>query len=243
MSSSLTSVVCSGLIIVVACGALRGQDKPSTGAKPASLRLKDTEVKSLLKQLGAAKESDRDAAIKKLREAGMAVIPDLADVAASGNRHATINAIEILKAHVEGADPEARTAAFAEVRKLSTGSRSEAAVPAKKIVEAHKDLLAEFDAAWRAKLAARAELAAKNPSPPKTAPPKTNRAPMPADPLTALRRQGIEQSIKDAETAIEKIKQLKLPKQLESEQISAVNQALQKLRSQLKELDSAGRKK
>jgi hypothetical protein len=245
VSSYLSTVVCSWLIVLVACVQLLGQDAPATSTKPP-LKLKDAEIKALGEQLGVAKEADREAAKKKLLAAGMAVIPAMGDIAEKGNRTATNNAIEILKSHVEGADPEARMAAFVELRKLATGSRSSAAGPAKKLVEEHKELRAEADAAWRATLEKRKAGRAENPSPPPTSAAKTNPRPMPtapADPATALRRQGIEQSLKDAETAIEKIKKLKLPKQLENEQIAAINQSVQKLRSQLKELDGGGRKK
>jgi len=240
--SSAYSVGVGALLLLAALlSAVHGQESRPKGARPAATGLKDAELKALGKQLGAPKESDREEAKKKMQAAGLAAIETLGDVAATGTNRAKDNAIEILKTHVEGTDAELRLPAFEELRRLSTGSKSSIQVAAKKIVDEYKDLREQSDAARLAARAKRAELresAAANP----TAKPQPLPAP-PADPLTQLRRQAIEQQIKDGEASIEKIRQLKLPKELEAQQIAAVTIALQKLRSQLKELDGAGRKK
>lgn len=142
---------------------------------------------------------------------------------------------------MEGTDAEARQAAFEELRRLSVGTRPAVASAAKKIVQEHPDLKAESDAARQAARENKADRAEKKPAKPKETPQPMSAAP--ADPATALRRQAIEQQIKDGEAAIEKIKKLKLPKEMESQQISAIMLGLQKLRAELKELDKVGRKK
>ena len=241
MSPSFSAFVCSCLIVVVACGNLQGQEAPSKNAKSGASRVKEAEFKTLVEQLGGTKEADREAAMKKLRAAGVAAIPALGDAAAKGNKLATNNAIEILTAHVEGSDEEAQQAAFEELRRLSVGTRPAVAATAKKIVQEHPDLKAASDAARKAAREDRAERAEKKPAKAKEAP-----QPKPAassDPATALRRQAIEQQIKDGEEAIEKIKKLKLPKDMESQQISAITLGLQKLRSELRDLDKGSRKK
>ena len=58
-----------------------------------------------------------------------------------------------------------------------------------------------------------------------------------------MRRESLEQSLKDAEKAIQEIKKLKLPKDLEAQQISAITQSMQNLREQLKKLDAPRRNK
>jgi hypothetical protein len=241
VSSSLSIVLASCLLAGVAFGEARAQEARPTGGKSAAAKAKETELKALAKQLGAPKESDREEAIKKMRAAGVAAMDVLGDAAATGTNRAKENAIEILKGHVEGTNEELRLPAFEELRRLSSTSKSSIQVAAKKIVDEHKDLREQSDAARLAARAKRAEIRENEAAKPTTKP-----QPMPAtpaDPATQLRRQATEQQIKDGETAIAKIKALKLPKDLESQQIAAVNIALQKLRSQLKELDNAGRKK
>ena len=251
MSSSISVLARSCLIVGIASGVmfgrgalvreLLGQESPAKGAKAGAPRMKEAEVKALVEQLGGAKEGERQAAMKKLQAAGVAAIPALGNAAAKGNKHATDNALDILTAHVEGADPEARQAAFVELRRLSVGSRPAVASVAKKVVKDHPDLKAESDAARQAARENRAERAEKSPAKSKDSPQPTPSAP--ADSATALRRQAIEQQIKDGETAIEKIKKLKLSKEMENQQIAAIMQGLQKLRADLKELDKGGRKK
>ena len=242
MPSSISAIACSCWIVLIASSSLPGQEAPTKGAQPTPPRLKEAEVQALVEQLGGAKEADRQAAMKKLQAAGVAAIPALAHAAAKGNKHATNNALEILTAHVAGTDAEARQAAFEELRRLSVGNRPAVAAAARKVVQEHPDLKAVSDAARQAAREQRADRAEK-----KTTRTKETSQPMPAasaDPATALRRQAIEQQIKDGETAIEKIKKLKLPKEIESQQVSAILLGLQKLRAELKELDKkAGRKK
>lgn len=225
------------LLVGVLLSSVQSQESRPK-AKSAAAGLKDAEFKALGKQLGAPQERDREEAKKKMQAAGLAAIETLGDVAATGTNRAKENALEILKTHLEGTKEELRLPAFEELRRLSVGSKSSIQVAAQKIVDEHKDVREQ----WLAKRAEIRERAAANPKPT----PKPQPQPMPAasaDPATQLRRQAIEQQLKDAETAIAKIKQLKLPKDLEAQQISAVNLAVQKLRSQLKELDGAGRKK
>lgn len=237
VSSSLSVVIVMCLFAGMACSEARAQASRPAGAKAAA-GSKEAELKALARQLGAPKESDREEAKKKMQAAGLAAIEVLGDTAATGTNRAKENALEILKTHVEGTKEELRLPAFEELRRLSVASKSSIQVAAKTIVDEHKDLHEQ----WLAKRAEIREKRAANP----TATPTPKPQPMPtasADPATQLRRQAIEQQLKDADAAIAKIKQLKLPKDLESQQISAVNLAVQKLRSQLKELDGAGKKK
>ena len=240
MASYLSVVAPACLMFVLTFSALLAQDAPI--AKTAAPRLSDTEVKALVKQLGTAKETERDVAIKKLRAAGVAVIPAVADAVGRVNKQASENALEILKAHVEGADPEAALAAFGELRGISTQvPKNSAASAAAEIIKEHPELKEKWEAARLALREKRKANAEEKGSPPKTAAQPKPVAPL--DPLMQLRKQALEQQLKDGELAIEKIKKLKLPKAQESEQISAIMQGLQKVRENLKDLEGGGRKK
>lgn len=240
MTLRISSLFGVCFVLIFACGVLHGQATPRSKPKPASASLTDDQVKSLVKQMGGAKEADQKIATEKLRAAGIDVIPALGKAASEGNRQATNHALEILKTHVEGDDGETRMAAYQALQRLSAGSRPAVAAAAKKIMDDHKDVRAEVDAARRAAKSNKADRAAKKASTPKANPRPASAA---AAPANQMRREALEQSLKDAEKSIQEIKKLKLPKDLEAQQISAITRSMQNLREQLKRLDNAGRKK
>jgi hypothetical protein len=110
------------------------------------------------------------------------------------------------------------------------------------MLKEYPEVRAEFEAKLKARPARPKELAAQEPASGKPSSPQ----PMPPvadDPLASMRRKVIEQSIKEAELSSDKIKKLKLPKDLEAQQLSAINQTLQNLRAQLQALNRPMRKK
>ncbi|WP_254511571.1 hypothetical protein [Anatilimnocola floriformis] len=239
MSSSTSAVVWTFVIAALVGVELQAQEKPAA-PKSVGPRLSQAEIKSLVKQLGVAKESERDAAVKKLQAAGLPAIEEVGDAAENGNNKARDNALEILKTHLDSADPEVQLAAFAEVRRLATRlPKSANSTAAAALVKDHPELKEKWEAA-------KLVMQEKRKAEAKETPPKTAAQPKPtapADPITQLRRQALEQQLKDGDAAIEKIKKLKLPKDQESQQISAIMQGLQKIRENLKELDGPSRKK
>lgn len=236
MALRASSVVGVCFVLIFACGILHGQSTPQRKAKPMSVSLTDDEVETLIKQMGGTKVVDRNAAIEKLRAAGVDVIPELSKAASEGNRQASNNALAILKSHVAGDHAETRIAAYQALRRLSSGSKPAVAAAAKKIMEDHKEVRVEADAA---KVAARSNRPSRNDKKASTRP----MASAASDPATQMRRESLEQSLKDAEKAIQEIKKLKLPKDLEAQQISAITQSMQNLREQLKKLDAPRRNK
>lgn len=228
MNSRLAWFIVIGSVFGLYVEAARGQNAPPKVTVPV-IKLTAAEVKSLVAQLGGSKAAERQAA-----EA--AAIPALVEATGQANKTATANIFDILEAHVEKGDKEAKLAAFGALRKLLFGNRPDLASAAKKIMEDHKDLQIEGDAAKLASVSDKAERPDKKPSPPK-ANPNPKPAAVAADPATNLRRQSLEQQVKDAELAIEKIKKLDIPKQLKDAQLSAAMQALQQIRNQLKQLD------
>lgn len=241
MSAPLSAIVGSCLVLVLWAAPLRADDPKPSRAKSAAAKQKDDQVKALIKQLGSNKEDEHEAAAKKLRAAGPEIIPDLGDAAEAINKRAKEGAIEILTSYLKSTDPATRIAAYQELRKVATGQRSAISTQTAETLKEYPEVRAEFEAEIKARAARRKELAENNPSPAKTDPaPKTAVA---EDSLTKLRRQALEQQLKDAELSIEKIKKLKLPKDLEAQQISAATQAMQSVRTQLQALDRPVRKK
>lgn len=251
MSSSLSvrvaSFVGSCLFLAILCGSLRADDPQPTKTKAAVRKVKDDEVKALVKQLGSKNDNERAAAVNKLRAAGLEVIPELGDAIPSGSARTKESAIEILSEHLKSTDPETRMAAYAELRKIATGQRSTTSANVASIIKEYPEVRAEFEANLKARRTERLaqEAAGKTASTNKTPSPKTKPGSQPAaeDSLTKLRRQAFEQQLKDGELAIDKIKKQKLPKDLEAQQISAINQGLQSVRAQLQALDRPARKK
>lgn len=236
MALRVSSVVGVFFVLMFACGVLHGQSTPQRKAKPMSASLTDDEVQTLVKQMGGTKVVDREAAIEKLRAAGMDVIPALGQAASEGNRQATNNALAILKSHVAGDHAETRIAAYQALQRLAAGSKPAVAAAAKKIMDDHQEVRAEVDAA---RLAARSNRPSRNEKKSSSRP----TASAASDPATQMRRESLEQSLKDAEKAIQEIKKLKLPKDVEAQQISAITRSMQNLREQLKKLDAPRRTK
>jgi hypothetical protein len=234
--------------LAVAClalldaGHLRAEDPSPSRTKTAATKQKDEQVKALIKQLGSNKDDEHAAAAKKLRAAGPAIIPELGDAAQAINKRAKESAIEILTSYLKSTESETRIAAYGELRKVATGQRSTISTQTAEMLKEYPEVRAEFEAEIKARSARRKELAAQEsaagkPSSPQPMPPVAD------DPLASMRRKVIEQSIKEAELSSDKIKKLKLPKDLEAQQLSAINQTLQNLRAQLQALNRPMRKK
>jgi hypothetical protein len=237
-----SSLFCVCLALALGPGPLMAQDPAPSRPKTAATKQKDDQVKALIKQLGSNKDDEHEAAAKKLRAAGPAIIPELGDAAQAINKRAKEAAIEILTGYLKSNEAETRIAAYQQLREVATGQRSAISVKTSEMLKEYPEVRAEFEAELKARSARRKELAAQDPAAGKPSPPQP-KPPIADDPLASMRRKVIEQSIKEAELSSDKIKKLKLPKDLEAQQLSAINQTLQNLRNQLQALDRPMRKK
>jgi hypothetical protein len=92
-------IIAFPLALLVGTGSpLVAQDQPAVAEKPTPQpELTKEQIEQLVKDLGAEKFSDRENAMKDLREAGPAAISPLAEAARSGDLEVTLRAIRVLE--------------------------------------------------------------------------------------------------------------------------------------------------
>jgi hypothetical protein len=87
----------------------------------------DADPARLIEQLDAPGFAERQAASRKLSEAGRAVFPDLEKAAESGSREVASRAVEVFKRHFEGGDDETKQAARGALERLAKCGNAPAA--------------------------------------------------------------------------------------------------------------------
>jgi hypothetical protein len=85
------------------------------------------DVSRLIEQLDAPGFAERQAASRKLSEAGKVVFPDLEKAAESGSREVASRAVEVFRRHFEGGDDETKQAARGALERLAKSGNAPAA--------------------------------------------------------------------------------------------------------------------
>lgn len=96
------------------------------------------DLQDMAKNLSAPEFATRQKASKGLTEAGIEAMPVLKDAATGTSREASIRAIEILQAHLQGADAKLKEAAEKTLKEISESDNAVAAKRAQKSLEAVK---------------------------------------------------------------------------------------------------------